>query len=490
MNRLHRGYMVSGIRFSPKPDRASETNVERKDEADWAVSGQKVDASIVDVVCRAVVESYTHGQEVSGSRPKYPTILAVELLLNMHQSTGDAFYRLMVEKALDGMVNDGSYDQEGDGSFQYSTTGDWPISHYEKTLENNVGLLRLYLHGYLVTGNESYARVASRTADYLNDHLYDGTSGAFYAGQDTGEEHYSNANPIIKRRELSSSEPAPVSYTGMNARVVSAYLEAAWVLNRPNLADVGLKTVDYLLQRCQKGSLRHSYSFPDGEAGTPAFLADYAHLVIALVDAYDRASSPRYLDEAKRLAGEMCDFFRDELGGGFFDSVEDQDTPEVRDKPIGDNAVAIEALIRLFSYTHDEEYRNAAEAALNAFVPTYQEYGEAAACYALAVHRFLYSPVEVTVVGAPGGADTRAMITAAANIPYPNATIKYVDSDDDERMAEAGYWAGSEAQAYVCLGTLCLAPVSDPETLHQTVLEFLEAGAQDTGSIIHTIVDL
>ena len=93
-------------------------------------------------------------------------------------------------------------------------------------------------------------------------------------------------------------------------------------------------------------------------------------------------------------------------------------------------------------------------------------------------------------MGTPGGSDTRALMTAAAKIPYPNTIIKYVDSDDDERMVEAGYWAGSEAQAYVCLGTLCLAPVSDPETLHQTVLEFLETGAQDTGSIIQTISNL
>ena len=488
MNRLYRGYMVSGIRFSPKPNRASETSVERKDEADCAGSGQEVDASIVDVVSRAVVESYAYRHECFGSRPKYPATPAVKLLLNMHQSTGDSSYRFMAESALDGMMNDGPYDQEGDDFFRYSTTGDWPVSHYEKTLEDSVGLLRLYLHGYLVTGNESYARVASRMVDYLNDHLYDGTSGAFYGSQGDREKHYSN--PITERKELSSPEAAPVFYTGMNARVASAYLEAAWVLNRPNLADVGLETVDYLLQRCQKGPLCRIYSSSGGEVRTPALLTDYAHIVIALVDAYDRASSPRYLDEAKRLAGEMCDFFWDEQGGGFFDAVEDQDAREVRDKPISDNVVAIEALIRLFSYTHDEEYRNAAEAALSAFVPVYREYGEAAAGYALAVHRFLYSPVEVTVVGAPGGADTRAMITAAANIPYPNTTIKYVDSDDDERMAEAGYWAGSEAQAYVCLGTLCLAPVSDPETLHQTVLEFLEAGVQDTGSIIQTISDL
>ena len=303
---------MSGIRFSPKPNRASETSVEHTNEADWAVPGQKVDTSIVDVVSRAVVESYDHRHGGIGNRPKYPATPAVELLLNVHRSTGDDSYRLMAEKALDGMMNGGLYDHEGGGFFQYSKTGDWPISHYEKTLEDNVGLLRLYLHGYLATGNESYARVASGTIDYLNDHLYDGTSGAFYGGQDAGEEHYSNH--ITGPKELSSPEAATVFYTGMNARVASAYLEAAWVLNRPNLADVGLKTVDYLLNQCQKGPLRHSYSFSNGEAGTPAFLADYAHLVIALVDAYEHAPSPRYLDEAKRLTGEMCDSFWDEQG--------------------------------------------------------------------------------------------------------------------------------------------------------------------------------
>ena len=479
---------MSGISFFPRPDRAEEVLAKRENKAVQAVSGQKIDASIVDVVFRAVVESYDRQHGGFGNWPKYPMTPAVELLLNMHQATGDASYRLMVEKALDSMMNGGLYDHEDDGFFRYSTTRDWSIPRYEKTLEDNVGLLRLYLHAYLVTGNEPYARVASRTVDYLNGHLYDDTSGAFYGSQDADEEYYSR--PIAERKKLSAPEVDPAFYTGTNANVASAYLEAAWVLDMPSLADVGLKTIDYLLNQCQKGPLCRSYSSSGGEAFIPALLADYAHLVIALMDAYDRASSSRYLDEAKRLAGEMCDVFWDERGGGFFDAAGDPRVPEVRDKPISDNVVAVEALIRLSNSTHDEEYRKAAEAALGAFVPVYREYGETAAGYALAVHRFLYSPVEVTVVGAAGGADTRAMITAAANISYPHTTIKYVDSNDDERLAEAGYWAGSEAQAYVCLETLCLAPVSDPETLHQTVLEFLESRAQGTGSIIQTIGNL
>ena len=469
---------------------AEEIRGKREIRAALAMAGQEIDASIVDIVSRAVVEAYDPQHGGFGSQPKFPMTPAVELLLNMYQSTGDASYRLMVERTLDNMMNGGLYDHEGDGFFRYSTTGDWSIPHYEKMLEDNVGLLRLYLHSYLVTGNEAYASVASRTADYLNGHLYDGASGAFYGSQDADEEYYSH--PIAERQKLRAPEVDPVFYTSMNASVASAYLEAAWVLNRPNLADVGLKTVDYLLKRCQKSSLCRSYS-SGGEASIPALLADYAHLVIALMDAYDRASSPRYLDEAKRLAGEMRDIFWDKRGGGFFDvpgHPQALGILKVRDKPVSDNVPAIEALVRLFNSTLDEEYRETAETALSAFVPVYQEYREAAASYALAVHRFLYSPVEVTVVGAPGDADTRALVTAAANIPYPHTAIKYMDSGDRERLADAGYWPSGEAQAYVCLETLCLAPVNDPETLHRTVLEFLESRAQGTGSIIQTIGNL
>ena len=470
--------------------RAEEIRSKREDKAALAMSGQEIDASIVDTVSRAVVESYDPQHGGFGNQPKFPMSPAVELLLNMYQSTGDASYRLMMERTLDNMMNGGLYDHEEDGFFRYSTTRDWSVPHYEKMLEDNVGLLRLYLHSYLVTGNEAYASVASQTVDYLNSHLYDGTSGAFYGSQDADEEYYSH--PIAERRKLRAPEVDPVFYTSMNASVASAYLEAAWVLNRPSLADVGLKTVDYLLKRCQKNSLCRSYS-SDGEASIPALLADYAHLVIALMDAYDRASSPRYLDEAQRLAGEMRDIFWDKHSGGFFDVPQDPQalgTLKVRDKPIIDNVPAIEALVRLFNSTLDEEYRKTADTAISAFVPVYQEYREAAASYALAVHRFLYSPVEVMVVGSPGDAATRALITAAANIPYPHIAIKYMDSGDQERLAEAGYWPSSESQAYVCLETLCLAPVNDPETLHQTVLEFLESRTQGTGSIIQAIGNL
>ena len=469
--------------------RAQELQRRREEKASLASAGQEVDVSIVDTVLQTVVGVYDPDHGGFGSQPKFPVASTVELLLHMYQSTGDVSYRLMVETTLDNMMNGGLYDHEENGFFRYSTTADWSVPHFEKMLESNVGLLQLYLLSHLVTGNEEYAGVASRTADYLNSHLYDGASGTFYGSQDADEEYYTL--PLVQRQKQKPPGVDSAFYTDLNAMVACAYIEATWALNRPELGDTALKTLEFLLEQYQGKGLRHSY-FSDGEAGIPALLADYGYLVIALVDAYGHTSRHRYLDEAQRLAGEMIDIFWDKQGGGFFDIPEDPQAIgnlKVRDKPIGDNVPAIEAMSRLFHATLKEEYHEAAGTALSAFVPVYQEYGEAAASYALAVHRFLYSPVEVSVVGVAGSAQTKALLKSATTIPYPHTAVQFMDVGDEERLAEAGYWPTDEAQAYVCLDTVCLAPISDPQALHRTVLEFLESRIQGIGSIIQIIGD-
>ena len=448
----------------------------------WA--GQKVDSAIVDTVSMVLAEAYDPRYGGFGSQPKFPMVSAVELLLHAYQCTGDADSLLMAEKTLDGMMNGGLHDHQGGGFFRYATTEDWSVPHYEKMLEDNVGLLRLYLRSHLITGNDGYASVASRIVDYLNGHLYDDASGAFYGSEDADEAYY--ALPLVRRRERKPPGTDSVHYSSLNFLVVSAYLEATWVLGRPDLRPLALRLLDYLLARCQGKRLRHCY-FPNGGTGVPAFLADYACLTIALLDAYGWTFERRYLDEAERFTREMAQVFEDVEGGGFFDIPEDlqaQGNLKVREKPLSGNVVAIEALTRLFHVTSNQRYRERASRALSAFVPVYQEYGESAAGYALAVRRFLSTPVDVKVVGEPGGSATRALLRAAATIPYPHTTLGFIDATDEAQLDAAGYWPSEVAQAYVCLETLCLAPISDPQALHQAVVELLKSPFQEIQSII------
>ena len=469
--------------------RAQELSSRRESKAAQVSAGSGVDTSIIESVTRSVMDAFDPKHGGFGSEPKFPMASAVELLLHLYQSTGDDSYRLMVEHTLDKMMNGGLYDHQEGGFFRYSTTRDWSVPHFEKMLEDNVSLLRLYLRSHLATGNEGYSRLASRIVAYLEGHLYDGTTGAFYGSQDAAEEYYSV--PLAQRQEQRPPEVDGIFYSGLNAMVASAYLEASWVLNKPELGEVARKTLEFLLGQCQGRPLLHSYS-PNGKAGIPALLADYAYLVTAMLDAYVQTSHRRYLDEAQRLAGEMIDLFWDKGGGAFFDISEDTEAIgnlKVREKSIADNATAIEAMTRLFNTTLKEEYWKAAHDALSAFVSVYEGYGEAAASYALAAHRFVYSPVEVSVVGKPGLTETKALLQAAATIPYPHKAIKFVDSGDEERLAELGYWPTDEPQAYICMDTVCLAPIGNPEALRQTVVEFLSSRTPAIGSILQVIGD-
>ena len=102
-----------------------------------------------------------------------------------------------------------------------------------------------------------------------------------------------------------------------------------------------------------------------------------------------------------------------------------------------------------------------AEATLSAFAETYREHGEFAAGYGRAVDLWLNSPVEITIEGPPEDASTLAMLRAATRVPYPNLEIR-------PTLAEH---LPAPALAHVCLNTVCLPPVTDPDRLATSVAQ-------------------
>ena len=95
--------------------------------------------------------------------------------------------------------------------------------------------------------------------------------------------------------------------------------------------------------------------------------------------------------------------------------------------------------------------------------------------------------VEVTVVGVASSPDTEEMLRAAETIPYHHVVTSLMDAEDEEHLAESGYWYAGRAQAYVCIDTVCLAPVDDPAALHPTVSGFLETRSGEGQDIIRSI---
>src|SRR5207245_3935915 len=102
-----------------------------------------------------------------GGAPKFPPASALEFLLRRHRRTADGEALAMVTRTLDGMAAGGMYDLLGGGFHRYSVDERWLVPHFEKMLYDNALLAPIYLHTWLVTGEERHRAVAESTLDYL-----------------------------------------------------------------------------------------------------------------------------------------------------------------------------------------------------------------------------------------------------------------------------------------------------------------------------------
>jgi uncharacterized protein YyaL (SSP411 family) len=103
--------------------------------------------------------------------------------LARHARCASAGILAMVTRTLDAMHTGGMYDQLQGGFARYSTDREWLVPHFEKMLYDNAELARVYFKAYLVTGTETYRRVAVEVLDYVLAELRS-PEGAFASALD------------------------------------------------------------------------------------------------------------------------------------------------------------------------------------------------------------------------------------------------------------------------------------------------------------------
>ncbi len=436
---------------------------QRREQVDRVAAGHPVDQPLVDRTARNAAGTYDPLNGGFGGEPKFPNAPVLQFLAHLVRTTGEEFYRVMLVKTLDRMAEGEIFDREEGGFFRHCANADWSVAQHEKLLEDNLALARVYLEGSLLLAKETYRQVACQTIDYLLGHLYDREVPGFHGSQGAHSEYF--ALPLASRRTQPSPPVDPSCYVNGNAQAVSLLLDASWILSRPDLAAVALNTLATIDTMAQEGRLSHVYS-QTGPAAGPAFLTDWAHLLNALLDAYSFTSEDRYLERARKVAEELMDRFSAGASGGFFDIEEQADAPgylRVREKPLPENVAAVLALLKLHHASHNDDYRQLAQLTISAYGEAHRDYGHLASTYALAVHRFLNPPVEITIEGRLEDPATQAMHRAAAQVPYPHLMIKVLAAPSSD----------GRARAHLCLNTVCLAPISDPAALADTVTRMI-----------------
>jgi uncharacterized protein YyaL (SSP411 family) len=297
--------------------------------------------------------------------------------------------------------------------------------------------------------------------------------------------------------------PAPyvdkTVYAGWNALCISAYLEAARVLDLDDVRHFALRSLDRILAQGwnMELGLRHVIAYSDlqeQEKLTTGLLDDYAFTAVACLDAYEATSDLSYFNFAKRIADMMIDRFYDSVAGGFFDTPSSRAESETlgvlgtRRKPFQDsptpagNSVAVIAVLRLHAYTHDASYREKAEQTLEVFAGVAGQYGIFAATYGLAAVHFARGHTQVVVIGNDAAAETlrrRALGIYAAN----KAVLHFPPSEVVEQNLPPALAATIPALlasrrtgsvAILCSGMTCQPPVSDPAELARMLLASLQ----------------
>jgi len=139
--------------------------------------------ALLDAATAAIETSFDSVNGGWGRAPKFPQPMTIEYLLRRHLATGDARPLAVARRSLDAMADGGLRDQLGGGFHRYSTDAYWLVPHFEQMLYDNGQLARVYVHAYVLTGDERYREVARGTLDYMIRELAT-EDGAFAASQD------------------------------------------------------------------------------------------------------------------------------------------------------------------------------------------------------------------------------------------------------------------------------------------------------------------
>jgi uncharacterized protein YyaL (SSP411 family) len=429
-----------------------------------------------------------------GGAPKFPNVPALEFLLRRDEESA----RTMVVKTLDAMAAGGMYDLLGGGFHRYSVDERWLVPHFEKMLYDNALLAPVYLHAWLVTGEERYREVSRATLEYMLRELFL-PDGGFASAQDADTdgvegltftwteaegapaellEPFEHGRSIIRgeldeptrerlfaQRELRKKplrdDKAIASWNGL---ALAALAEGARRLERPDWLEAARGLGEFLLGPLsdEGGRLRRSYR--DGRTSGAAYLDDYANVAHGLLELHVATGELRWLREANRLARLAIDLFHDDERGGFYLAPAGGEelvarTKELDDHPLpSGNSMLAHVLLRLARIYGDDELERTAVSVLRLVRPAIEQAPSAFGWSLVALDLHLSPPSELAIVG-PVGSD----VARAALERWRPRTVVAIGPADDVPLLDGKGLVDGEPAVYSCERFVCRAPVTDPE---------------------------
>ena len=459
-----------------------------------------------------------------GRAPKFPQAAMVELVLRAATAgvpgAGPADLE-MVTTTLDAMASGGIYDHLGGGFARYSVERRWLVPHFEKMLYDNAQLIRLYTHGWQVTGADRYRQVVEETVAYLLRPPMRSTAGGIHSAEDADSEgvegkfyvwslgevrsiggdaavawygasaggNWEGANILWRPERGDLIRPAEVEgararlfaareervrpglddkvVTEWNAMAVAALAEAGAAMGRTDWVDAAIEVAAFLEGSLRRPDGRWLRAWQGGRAGRHlAYAIDYAWLVEGFTRLAEATGQARWTAAAGDAADALLSLFSDEDDGGFFTTGHDAEQLIVRSKDTYDgatpsaNSVAAVALLRLAALTGEGRYHDAGLAVLHLMAPILARHPTAFTNTLAAVDLVVTGVTEVVVTG-----DRPDLVAAAVARYLPNAVLAWGEPFPSPLWEGRTDDDATAGKAFVCRDYTCGIPALDVDEL-------------------------
>jgi uncharacterized protein YyaL (SSP411 family) len=473
-----------------------------------------LDAGALDRGFEAFRGMYDASYGGFGHAPKFPRPVTLNFLFRYAERTGSVEAREMALHTLRMMGDGGMFDHLGGGFHRYSVDERWLVSHFEKMLYDQAQLLASYVEAYQITGDEFFADVARRTAEYVWRDLT-ALDGSFYSAEDADSEGVEGKFYVWTRREIEEvlGEQADrfcAAYGvtdagnwehGLNVlhlsgkvagkldRERAVLLEARSRRVRPHRDEKVISAWNGLMisalakagqglsegrwtQAAERAAetlwLKHQVSGKWQRTPTVAAVVDdHAFFALGMLDLYEATLDSNWLVRCRELTDEMLQRFHDADAGGFFMDDGSDASVLVRVKedydgaePSG-NSVAAMLLLRLAQMTESEAYRRAGMETLQLFADHMRRLPHGVPQMLCALDFAVSVPKQIVVAGR----DTEEMLRVIHQRYRPNSVLM---------AARDCSWIKDvtrPATAYVCVNGACQLPTTDSAELERLLSE-------------------
>ena len=456
-----------------------------------------------------------------GAAPKFPAAHNLLFLLHYAVRMKEPQAAIMAEKTLKAMAHGGIFDNISGGFSRYSTDRKWLIPHFEKMLYDNALLLIAYVSAYQSSGDDEYADIARRTADYILRELSD-EKGGFYCGQDADSEGVEGKYYVFTPEEIVSvlgredgeefcrlygigkkpnfeggSVPNRIDaqsaawdaddprlcrlrryrkertalhrdekiLLSWNAWTIIALAQAGSVLSEERYLSAAMKAQRFIEESMTDENGRLMLSL----GGSTGQLDDYAVYALALLSLYRASFDAEYLKAAIRSAEQIIKLFEDE-NGGYFMYAHDAEALISRPKEFYDgaipsgNSVAAMVFEELAALTGETKWRKSSDRQLGFIAGRIGRYPASGSYALLAMAKRLMPGRELVCASESVPPELRGYLKD--NAAY-GLSVLYKSSENAELLAvcapftEAYPVPETGASWYLCENGVCHVPQTE-----------------------------